>query len=110
MRPVCWIVALAVGAAVCAGGAVWGQEDEDEDTGVLSHGVVHNIAEDRKVIRVGGKYEPEGLDFYIQRHFEDLAERMRALDAKLDAIESELQSLRADLLTRSEGGAGEEGA
>jgi hypothetical protein len=106
MKPICWIAALAMGAAICSGGAGWTQEDEDEDedTGVLSHGVVHNIAEDRKVIRVGGKYEPEGLDFYIQRHFEDLTERMRALEAKLDAIESELQSLRADLLTRSEGG------
>lgn len=96
-RQFTWIP-LALGLAVLAAGDLAAQEAEDEETaGVTSHGVVHNIAEDRKVIRVGGRYEPEGLDFYIKRKFDDMTGRLSVMEGRLSSLEGKLEAIDASL-------------
>lgn len=62
-----------------------------QSNGVKKHGVIYNIAEDRQVEKVGGIYEPEGLDKYMQRRFD-------AMDQRLSAIESQISQTRAEIL------------
>jgi len=54
------------------------------------YGVIYNIAEDRKVEKVGGIYEPEGIDKYMKRRFD-------VFDSKLDEINTKLAALDAKL-------------
>lgn len=71
-------------------------QDEVQDGGVKSHGVIHNIAEDRKVERIGGIYEPEGLDKYMKRKFDAMSEKIDSLEAKVDQLTQEVQKIAAN--------------
>jgi len=64
---------------------------DDEKKGVLAAGVIHNIAPDRKVERVGGIMQPEPLDLYLKRLFEQMYTKMDVLDERLQRIEAVLQ-------------------
>lgn len=75
-------VVLAVFAAVSF--PAWAQE---ADEGLKKYGVIHNIADDRKVERVGGIYEPEGIDKYMKRRFDELAAQINALDSRMANME-----------------------
>lgn len=77
-----WLTALAV---LTLPGFVSAQSG-----GVKKHGVVYNIAEDRQVEKVGGIYEPEGLDKYMQRRFD-------ALENRMSQIEDQIGKMHADL-------------
>jgi len=61
---------------------------DEESHGVLASGVVHNIAPDRKVEKIGGIMQPEPLDFYLKRLFEDLSKKMDRMDERLQTIEA----------------------
>ncbi len=61
-----------------------------EDGGQKKYGVIHNIAEDRQVERVGGIYEPEGIDKYMKRRFDDLAAQINRLDSRMAQMESQI--------------------
>lgn len=62
---------------------------EDEEThGVLANGVVHNIAPDRKVEKIGGIMQPEPLDVYLKRLFDDLSKKLDMMDQRLQNIET----------------------
>jgi hypothetical protein len=54
--------------------------------GVVSHGIVHNIARDRRVIKTAGLWEPEGVDKYMKRHFD-------ALSTKIDKLGNQIKSM-----------------
>ena len=92
------LIFLAVGVLLAS--AVRAQDDEDEEetqtTGVKKYGFVHNIAQDRKLVKVGGLYEPEGLDLYLKRLFDGLASKMERLEAKIDRIERRLSTPPAE--------------
>ena len=62
------------------------QAQEQDEAGQRAFGVIHNIAEDRKIERVGGIYEPEGLDKYMKRRFDEV-------DARLNAIQGEVSQV-----------------
>lgn len=85
---------LPVAAVFFAGGLMISSGLFAQEGGQKKYGVIHNIAEDRQVERVGGIYEPEGLDKYMKRRFDDIVTRLEALDSRLGAIEAELVSLR----------------
>lgn len=61
-----------------------------EDGGQKKYGVIHNIAEDRQVERVGGIYEPEGIDKYMKRRFDDLAAQINRLDSRMAQMETQI--------------------
>ena len=72
---------------------VHAQDENGSDVGVKSHGVEQNIAEDRQVERVGGIYQPEGLDKYIKRKFDALNEKIETLENKVDQLSGELKKV-----------------
>ena len=72
-------------------------QDENGQGGVKSHGVVHNIAEDREVINVGGAYEPEGLDKYMKRKFDDVTAKVATLESKVDELSSDIKKLNSNI-------------
>lgn len=79
-----WIV---IAASLWISTQAWAQEG---DGGQKKYGVVHNIAEDRLVERVGGIYEPEGIDKYMKRRFDDLAAQINRLDSRMAQMESQI--------------------
>ncbi|MBI4550376.1 MAG: hypothetical protein HY714_05575, partial [Candidatus Omnitrophica bacterium] len=90
-----WILLLAGGEF-----RVLGAQDET-DEGVKKFGTVHNIAEDRKIEKIGGLYEPEGLDKYMKRLFEGVNARMDALEGQVSRVEKQLQEIHALLKSSS---------
>lgn len=64
-----------------------------KDGGILKYGVLHDVAEDREFERIGGKYEPEGLDKYMKRHFDLMAARLDKLEEHLTRMDSRLDGL-----------------
>ena len=64
---------------------------EDVEAGVKSHGVVHNIAEDRQIERIGGIYQPEGLDKYMKRKFDAMSQKIGELENKVDQLTEEVK-------------------
>jgi len=64
--------------------------NEEEKHGVLAAGVVHNIASDRKVEKIGGIMQPEPLDGYLKRLFEELSKKIDVIDQRLQNIETTL--------------------
>ncbi len=75
--------------------AAFGEDDDEEahQAGLKKYGVIHNMADDRQVERVGGIYEPEGLDKYMKRKFDAVGSQIDALSSKIDQIEKKLDDL-----------------
>ena len=70
-------------------------EDNESSQGVKKYGVVHNIAEDRQVVKIGGVYEPEGLDFYMKRQFDRIMTELEKIQNKLSKLEDEVKAMRS---------------
>lgn len=79
-----------------AAGHLLGEDGSDDDVGIKKYGVVHNIAEDRKVEKVGGIYEPESLDKYLKRRLDDVNGRVNELSGKMDLLNQKIDSLIAN--------------
>ncbi|PIQ86866.1 MAG: hypothetical protein COV74_03275 [Candidatus Omnitrophica bacterium CG11_big_fil_rev_8_21_14_0_20_45_26] len=86
--------------------SVFAEERKSDETseGIKKYGIVYNMAEDREVIRIGGKYEPEGVDIYMKRHFdkvhasiEQLTEKMNALEVKINDMSDKLTDVSRQL-------------
>lgn len=92
------LVVLLFWSPVCLSGA-----EEDQETGVKKYGVVHDIAEDRKINRVGGIYEPEGLDRYLKRKFDTLFQKLDAVESRLRKVEENLSGLQESFQELSSG-------
>ena len=78
--------------------------DEDQKTeigGVTAYGVIHNIAEDRKIEQIGGTYEPEGLDKYMKRKFDELGARLDQMNHRIQNIETKISNLSTEVHTIS---------
>jgi len=69
-------------------------EDEQEDKGVRAQGVIFNIAEDRQIERIGGIYEPEGLDKYLKRKFDAVEGQLEALTRAISTIEKDIAEIK----------------
>ena len=82
------IAVLLAAQLVIGSFAVHAQEKKEGK--VEKFGVIHNIADDREVINVGGIYEPEGLDIYLKRKFDDLLTRIKSLEDKTNELSQQL--------------------
>lgn len=71
--------------------------DEDKEQGIKKYGVVFDMAEDRKINKVGGIYEPEQLDKYMKRRFDSADTQLAALSGKIDALQSGLEEMQKTL-------------
>ncbi len=88
---------------VAQSGILLAEDQMAQDSGIRKYGVVHNIADDRKVEKVGGIYEPEGLDKYLQRRLDDVTARLDEFSEKLNKIDQKLESLSLQSRTASDG-------
>lgn len=94
-RAIFWMLILClVLSSMMSGNAL--AEDESSE-GVTKFGVTHNVAPDREIVKVGGRYEPEGIDFYLKRKFDATDTRMVELINKLDEMDKRLKSLEEKL-------------
>jgi len=73
---------------------------EEESTavgGVKVKGVVHNVAEDREVKKIGGLYQAEGLDIYLKRHIDRLYLQMENLKNDVARVKQDVREMHAIL-------------
>lgn len=73
---------------------LFAQEEEGE---VRVNGVVFNIASDRRVEKVGGIYEPEGLDKYFKRYLVEMNARLDRMEAQIGTLNEKLDRISADI-------------
>lgn len=71
---------------------------EEEGAGVKRHGVIHNIADDRKVERVGGIYEPESLDKYMRRKFDEVFSKLDRMEGQLTDLQTAVERIEKAVL------------
>lgn len=69
----------------------------DKDESVKWLGVAWNIADDRKMENINGRYEPEGLDKYMKRYFDELSSKIDQLLEQGNRLEKKVD----DLLSKS---------
>lgn len=74
---------------------------DDDDTGVKSHGVIYNVAEDRRMEKIGGVYQPEDLDKYMKRHFDSLEQKLDNIASRLDTMAQQIQNSQTGLRSSS---------
>lgn len=86
-------VVLVLGIMCCSPRGMAEMEASDKDVSVKKLGVSWNIAEDRKMERIGGIYEPEGLDKYMKRYFEQLSAKVDQLTEQSKRLEKKIEEL-----------------
>jgi hypothetical protein len=74
--------------------AVWAtMEASEKDESVRKMGVAWNIAQDRKMENIAGVYEPEGMDKYVKRYFDQLSAKLDELSAKIDKLSTQVAAI-----------------
>ena len=63
------------------------------DESVKRVGVAWKVAQDRKIENDGGLYQPEGLDKYMKRYFDQIMEKLDRLSEQNDRLEKKLEEL-----------------
>lgn len=76
-------------------------DESNQDQGVKRNGVVFNISPDRRIEKVGGIYEPEGLDKYVDRRMREISERIDSLDAQIKSTNAKLDQILTELAKQS---------
>lgn len=87
---------------ICAAagtGTVFGADEQKDQVKV--NGIIFNVAKDRRVEKVGGIYEPEGLDKYVDRRVGELSGRLERMESQLDETNRKLDALTSQLAVRS---------
>lgn len=72
-----------------------------KDEAVQEVGVAWNMASDRKIENDGGIYQPEGLDKYMKRYFDQFTAKIDQLIERTDRLEKKIDALSP---TKSRGG------
>lgn len=70
-------------------------KNEETSEGVRDHGVLWNVAKDRKFVKVGGVHNPEGLDIYVERKVNEMREDVARIEVKLEATIKKLDEVLA---------------
>ena len=70
------------------------ESTESGDSGVKVKGFVYNIAPDREVKKIGGIYEPEGLDLYLKRHLDRLTSEIGQLQEDVGEMKKDIREIR----------------
>ncbi len=73
-------------------------DDARQEKGVKVNGVVFNIAKDRKIEKIGGVYNPEGIDKYVDRRFVEMTERLQKIELQLDETNKKLDIISTQLV------------
>ena len=76
----------------------------NQDESVKKLGVAWNIAEDRKIANYAGVYQPEGLDIYMKRYFDQFSAKIDLLTQKIGQLSEQsdrLQKKVDDLLSKN---------
>lgn len=73
------------------------EEESPPMEGVKVKGFVHNIAQDREVKKIGGQYQPEGLDIYLKRHIDRLYQQMENLKNDMATVRRDVREMHAIL-------------
>lgn len=76
----------------------------NQDESVKKLGVAWNIAEDRKIGNYAGVYQPEGLDVYMKRYFDQFSAKIDLLTQKIAQLSEQgnrLEKKVDDLLSRN---------
>ena len=76
----------------------------NKDESVKKMGVAWNIAEDRKIGNYAGIYQPEGLDVYMKRYFDQFSAKVDQLTQKIGQLSEQSNRLEKkvdDLLSRN---------
>lgn len=81
---------------LCAGEAF--AQDAGEERG----GVVFNIAEDRRIERIGGVHQPEGLDKYMKRRFDELKAQIQSLESTVEELQAQMTLVLEALESRDQ--------
>jgi hypothetical protein len=68
-------------------------EASEKDESVRKMGVAWNIAQDRKMENIAGVYEPEGMDKYVKRYFDQLSSKLDQLSAKIDKLSTQVAAI-----------------
>jgi len=90
MKPGMMIFGLLAAAGLIL---ITAKGSEAQEGGQKKYGVIHNIADDRLVERVGGIYEPEGIDKYMKRKFDEVSAQIAGLERKMADVEQKLDSI-----------------
>jgi len=99
-----WKVVLGVGIMLVgvSFGRVVFADGPEKDASVKRYGVVWNVAENRKFENINGVYQPEDLDKYMKRYFEQLLAKTSELSMKIDSLSGQVAQLEAQIKTLSE--------
>jgi len=68
-----------------------------KDSSVKRYGVAWNVAEDRKFENINGIYQPEDIDKYMKRYFEQLFAKVSELSMKMDSLSAQVTQLDAGI-------------
>lgn len=89
---------LLLSSILLAVGPVFANDDSDS---VKVNGVTFNIAKDRKIEKVGGIYEPEGIDKYVDRRVSELSDRLQQMEAKMNETNQKLDKITMQLTSQA---------
>ena len=93
-----WVV---LGVSVLLMGISFGSlvfaDSTEKDSSVRKYGVAWNVAEDRKMENINGVYQPEDLDKYMKRYFEQLFTKVNELSVKMDSLSSQVVQLEVQI-------------
>ena len=94
-------VVLGMGAIllVAFSGLGIAADGSQKDTSVRKYGVAWNVAEDRKIENINGIYQPEDLDKYVKRYFEQVFTKLNELSLKMDSLSGQVAQLDAQIKT-----------
>ena len=77
--------------------AAFAADNADQEQGVKVNGVVFNISKDRKIEKIGGVYNPEGLDKYVDRRLNEMNERLQTIETHIAESNTKLDKLAEQL-------------
>ncbi len=86
-------VFLLAGLWICSTGLQAATEVSSKDQAVQEVGVAWNMASDRKIENDGGIYQPEGLDKYMKRYFDQFNAKIDQLIERSDRLEKKIDEL-----------------
>ena len=90
------LINLTLVAALFLTGTLYAA-DSDQDQGVRHNGFVFNVSKDRRIEKVGGIYEPEGLDKYVDRRMGEINARIDSLEAQVKETNSKIDQILKQL-------------
>ena len=67
----------------------------EKDVSVRKLGVAYNMADDRQMENIAGVYQPEGLDKYMKRYFDQLSSKIDSLSSKIDKLNEQVGQMSA---------------